>query len=123
MSSPEAPTLVEATRRTPRGTLCSPVYGAEACLPSETLLDSPWAQTSDRIMQKWLQPKTRAPTSNADGNPGSGPSPTASTKPKRAPQLSPSWEGPFKVTGMHRPEGNHLATTEGVPHSDARTYL
>jgi hypothetical protein len=106
---------VETTRRTPRGTPCSPVYGAEACLPPETLLDSPRAQTPDRIMQKWPQPKTRAPTSNADGNPGSGPSPTASTKPRRAPQLSPSWEGPFKVTGIHRPEGNHLAMTEGVP--------
>jgi hypothetical protein len=56
-------------------------------------------------------------------DPGSGPSPTASTKPRRAPQLSPRWEGPFKVTGMHRPEGDRLATTEGVPHPDARTSL
>jgi hypothetical protein len=62
MSSPEAPTLVEATRRTPIGTPCSPVYEAEVCLPPETLLDSPRDQTSDRIMQKWSQPKTRAPT-------------------------------------------------------------
>jgi hypothetical protein len=54
--------------------------------------------------------------SNTDGNPGSGLSPMASTKPRRAPQLSPSWEGLFKVTGMRRPKGNHLATTEGVPH-------
>jgi hypothetical protein len=53
--------------------------------------------------------------SNADGNPGSGPSPTASTKPRRANQLSPSWEGPFKVTGIRRPEGDRLATTGGVP--------
>jgi hypothetical protein len=41
--------------------------------------------------------------SKADGNPGSGPSPTTSTIPRRALQLSPSWEGPFKETGMHRP--------------------
>jgi hypothetical protein len=107
MSSPEAPTPVEITRWTPKGTPCSPVYGAEVCLPPETLLD--------RFMQKWPQPKTRAPSSNADRNPGSGPSPTASTKPRRAPQLSPSWEGPFKVTGLRRPEGDHLATTGGVP--------
>ena len=31
------------------------IYGAEACLPPETLLDSPRVQTSDRSMQKWLQ--------------------------------------------------------------------
>ena len=43
------------TRRTPRGTPCSPVYGAKACLPPKTLLDSSWVQTSDRSMQKWLQ--------------------------------------------------------------------
>jgi hypothetical protein len=61
--------------------------------------------------------------SNADGNPGSGPSLVASTEPRRVPQLSPSWEGPFKVTGTHRPEGNHLATTEEVSYPDAETSL
>jgi hypothetical protein len=55
MSSLEAPTLVGTTRWTPRGTPCSLVYGAEACLPPETLLDSPWVQASDKPMQKWLQ--------------------------------------------------------------------
>jgi hypothetical protein len=55
MSSSEAPTSVETTRWTPRGTPCSPVYGAEARLPPETLQDSPRVQTSDRSMQKWLQ--------------------------------------------------------------------
>jgi hypothetical protein len=54
MSSPEAPTSVGTARWTPRGTPCSPVYGAEACLPPETLLDSPWVQDSDKSMQKWL---------------------------------------------------------------------
>jgi hypothetical protein len=53
MFSLEAPTPVETTRRTPRDTPCSPVYGAEACLHPETLLDSPWAQISDRYMQEW----------------------------------------------------------------------
>jgi hypothetical protein len=123
MSSPEAPTLVKTTRRIPRGTPCSPVYGAEVCLPPETLLNSPQVQTFDRFMQEWPQPKTRAPSSNADGDPGSGPSLTVSTKPRRAPQLSPSWEGPFKVMGMRRPEGNRLATTEGVPPAGAGTSL
>jgi hypothetical protein len=52
MSSPEIPTPVATTRWTPRGTPCSPVYGAEACLPPETLLDSPQVQASDKSMQK-----------------------------------------------------------------------
>jgi hypothetical protein len=55
MSSPEAPTPVRTTRWTPRGTPCSPVYGAEACLPLKTLLGSSRVQTSDKSMQKWLQ--------------------------------------------------------------------
>ena len=55
MSSPEAPTPVKIARWTPRGTPYSPVYGAEACLPPETLLDSPRVQASDKSMQKWLQ--------------------------------------------------------------------
>jgi hypothetical protein len=123
MSSLEAPTPVGKTRLTPRGTPSSPVYGAKACLPPETLLDSLRAQTSDRFMQKWPQQKTRAPSSNADGNLRSGPSPTASTKPRRAPQLSPSWKGSFKVTGIRRPEGDHLAMTEGVPPPGAGASL
>jgi hypothetical protein len=51
----ETPTLVATTRWTPGGTPYSPVYGAEAYLPPETLLDSPWVQASDKSMQKWLQ--------------------------------------------------------------------
>jgi hypothetical protein len=42
----------------------------------------------------------------------------ASTKLRRAPQLSPSWEGPFKVMGIHRPGGDYLVMTEGVPLPD-----
>jgi hypothetical protein len=60
--------------------------------------------------------------SKADGNSRSRPSPTTNTVPRRAPQLSPSWEGPFEVTGMHRPRGNHLATTGRAPYTDAK-YL
>jgi|SRR5690242_9396817 hypothetical protein len=107
----------------PQGDPVLPGLQAEACLPLETLLGSPRVQTSDRLMQKWSQPKTRAPSSNTDGNPASGPSPTASTKPRRAPQLSPSWEGSFKVTGICRPEGDRLATTEGVPSPGAGASL
>ena len=39
----------------PQGDPVPPVYGVEACLPPETLLDSPWVQASDRSMQIWLQ--------------------------------------------------------------------
>jgi hypothetical protein len=55
MSSLETPTPVATTRWTPGGTPYSPVYGAEAYLPPETLLDSPRVQASDKSMQKWLQ--------------------------------------------------------------------
>jgi hypothetical protein len=55
MSSPEAHTPVGTTRWTPRGTPCFPVYGAKACLPPETLLDSPGVQDSNKSTQKWLQ--------------------------------------------------------------------
>jgi hypothetical protein len=44
MSSLEAPILVKATRRTTRGLHA---YGAEACLPPETILDSPRVQPFD----------------------------------------------------------------------------
>jgi hypothetical protein len=49
-----------------------------------------------------------------------GLAPVVSPIPRGDPQLSPSWEGPFKVTGVHRPRGNHLATTGGVPYPDAK---
>jgi hypothetical protein len=42
MSLPETPTLLVTTSRATRGTPYSHVYGAEACLPPETPLDSPW---------------------------------------------------------------------------------
>jgi hypothetical protein len=48
MFSPETPTPVATTR-------WSPVYGAEACLPPETLLDSPWVQPLYGSVQKRLQ--------------------------------------------------------------------
>jgi hypothetical protein len=56
MSSPETLTLV-ATARRATGTPYSLVYGAEAYLPPETLLDSPRVQCSNGSIQKWLQCK------------------------------------------------------------------
>jgi hypothetical protein len=47
MSSPETPTPVVTARRAAGGTPHSLVNGAEACLPPETLLDSPRVQSSD----------------------------------------------------------------------------
>jgi hypothetical protein len=46
---------VATARRANGGTPYSPVYRAEACFPSETLLDSPRVQSSDGSIQKWLQ--------------------------------------------------------------------
>jgi hypothetical protein len=54
MSSPETPTPVATTRWTPGGTPYSPVYGGEAYLRPETLLDSPRVEASNKSMQKWL---------------------------------------------------------------------
>jgi hypothetical protein len=55
MSSPETPTPVVTARRATGGTPYSPVHGAKACLPPETLLDSPRVQSSDGSIQKRLQ--------------------------------------------------------------------
>ena len=55
MSSPEAPTPVGTTRWTPRGTPCSPVYGAEACLPPEIIMGSPRVQAFNESMQEQLR--------------------------------------------------------------------
>jgi hypothetical protein len=57
MSSPETLTPVATARRATGGTPYSPVYGVEACLPPETLLDSPRVQSSDGSIQKRLQRK------------------------------------------------------------------
>jgi hypothetical protein len=48
---------VATARQATEGTPYSPVYGAKACLPLETLLDSPRVQSSDKSMQKRLQRK------------------------------------------------------------------
>jgi hypothetical protein len=55
MLSPETPTPVATARRATGGASYSPVYGAEACLSPETLLDSPRVHSSDGFIQKRLQ--------------------------------------------------------------------
>jgi hypothetical protein len=55
MFSPETPTPVTTTRRATGGTPYSLVYGAEACLPPKTLLDSPWVQSFDKSVQERLR--------------------------------------------------------------------
>jgi hypothetical protein len=55
MFSPETPTPVATTRRATGRTPYSLVYGAEAYLPSETLLDSPRVHSFDGSMQERLQ--------------------------------------------------------------------
>jgi hypothetical protein len=80
MSSPETLTPVATTRRATVGTPYSPVYGVEACLPPETLLDSARVQS---LCRSGYNVRIWAPSVNADGNPGSGPSPMASTEPRR----------------------------------------
>jgi hypothetical protein len=52
MFSLETPTPVVTTRRATGGTPYSLVYGAEACLPLETLLDSPRVQYFNESMQE-----------------------------------------------------------------------
>jgi hypothetical protein len=52
MFSPEAQSPVTTARRTARGTPCSLVYRAEACLPLETLMDSPRVQSFDKSVQE-----------------------------------------------------------------------
>jgi hypothetical protein len=57
MSSPEAPTLVTLASQATGVTPPFPVHGSEACLPPETLMGSPRAQSSDESMQERLRRK------------------------------------------------------------------
>jgi hypothetical protein len=70
--------------RTPRST------GPKPTFPRKPF----WTPHGSRLLtspcRNGYNTRMRAPSSNADGNPGSGPSHTASTKPRRAPQLSSS---------------------------------
>jgi hypothetical protein len=55
MFSPEAPTPVTIASQAPGATPPFPVGVSEACLPPETLMDSPRAQSSDESMQERLR--------------------------------------------------------------------
>jgi hypothetical protein len=57
MSSPETLTPVVTARRATGGTPYSPVCGAKACLPSETLMDPPRVQSFDKSVQGRPQSK------------------------------------------------------------------
>jgi hypothetical protein len=52
MFSPEALSPVTTARQTAGGTPYSLVYGAEACLSPETLMDSTRVQSFDKSMQE-----------------------------------------------------------------------
>jgi hypothetical protein len=55
--SPKTPTPVMTTSRAIRETPSFLVYGAEACLPPETLMDSPLVQSFDKSVQERPQRK------------------------------------------------------------------
>jgi hypothetical protein len=55
MFSPETPTPVTIASQATGETPLFLVYGAEACLPPETLMGSPWVQSFDESMQQQLR--------------------------------------------------------------------
>jgi hypothetical protein len=140
MSSPEAPTLVTTASRARGATLPFPVHESEACLPPETLMCSPRAQSSDESMQERLHRKDvdfinkrrwQAAIRNARYNQALGRYRQRIVHSRKLGvrdlvlrqvlnreglhKPSTSREGPFKVTEVHRPGCVRLATIEGVP--------
>jgi hypothetical protein len=67
MFSPESLSPVMTARQTARGTPCSLVYGAEACLPPETLMDTPQVESFDKSVQERPQLRLWTPSANAEG--------------------------------------------------------
>jgi hypothetical protein len=57
MFSSETPTPTTTTSRATREISSFLVYGAEACLPLETLMGSPWVRYFDESMQEPLRRK------------------------------------------------------------------
>jgi hypothetical protein len=129
-------TTSQPTGETP----CFLVYGAEACLPSETLMGSPRVQHFDESMQKQLRRvdvdlinkrRWQATIRNARYNQALRRHHQLFVHSRELRvrdlvlrrvlnreglhKLSPNWEGPFKVTEACQPGGVRLATTEGVP--------
>jgi hypothetical protein len=113
MFSPETLTPVATTRQTTGGTPYSLVYGAEACLPRKPfwtphgfslLMDlcrngysaRTWTLSTNvdgrRRPKMHIATRRSGVTTNGPcivGSSGSGPSPTASTEPRRGPQSLP----------------------------------
>ena len=138
MFSPETPTSVTIASRATGETPFSLVYGAEACFPPDILMGSPWVQAFDESMQEKLQREDvdfiderrwQAAIRNARYNQvlrryyelfvHSRELRVRDLVLRRVlnqeglHKLSPSWEGPFKVTEACRPGCVRLATTKG----------
>jgi hypothetical protein len=140
----ELPSVLWGNRTTPsRATGQTPiflVYGAEACLPPEIIMGSPWVQAFDESMQEQLrhedvdfinERRWQAAIRNARYNQAlrryhqrfvhSRELRVRDLVLRRVlnreglHKLSPSWEGPFNMTEICRLGCVRLATTEGVP--------
>jgi hypothetical protein len=140
----ELPSVLWGNRTTPsRATRETPfflVYGAEACLPSEIIMGSPRAQAFDESVQEHLRSddvdfiderRWQAAIQNARYNQALRRYHQRFVHSRELRvgdlvlrqvlnrgglhKLSPSWEGPFKVTEICRPGCVRLATTKGEP--------
>jgi hypothetical protein len=140
----ELPTLLWGNRTTPsRATGETPfflVYGAEACLPPEIIMGSPRVQAFEESMQGQLwhedmdfidKRRWQAAIRNARYNQALRRYHQLFVHSRKLRvrdlvlrqvlnrkglhKLSPSWEGPFKVTEVCRPGCVCLATTVGEP--------
>jgi hypothetical protein len=140
----EFPSVLWGNRTTPsRATGETPfflVYEAEACLPPEIIMGSPRVQAFDESVQEQLrhedvdfidERRWRAAIRNARYNQALRPYHQRFVHSRELGvgdlvlrrvlnreglhKLSPSWEGPFKVTEICRPGCVRLATTEGEP--------
>jgi hypothetical protein len=140
----ELPSVLWGNRTTPsRATGETPfflVYGAEACLPPEIIMGSPRAQSFDESAQEQLrredvdfidEHRWRVAVQNARYNQALRRYHQRFMHSRKFEvgdlvlrqvlnreglhKLSPSWEGPFKVTEICRPGCVRLATDNGVP--------
>ena len=140
----ELPSVLWGNRTTPgqatEETLFFLVYGAEACLPPEIIMGSPRVQAFDDSMQEQLRREDmdfidecrwQAAIRNARYNQALRRYQQwfAHSRELRVGdlvlrrvlnreglhKLSPSWEGPYKVTEVCRPGCIRLAATEGEP--------
>jgi hypothetical protein len=131
---------VTTASQAPRASPPFPVHGSEACLPLETLMGSPRAQSSDESMQERLRREVvdfinecrwQAAIRNARYNQVLGRYHQQIMHGRELEvrdlvlqrvlnqeglhKLSPSREGPFKVTEVCQLGCVCLATTKGVP--------